>query len=61
MLLQAGLVGPGPDFAARWAELIFTGDPNIDVARSHYKDQKERIAARGRDPDRSRCCPWPTR
>jgi FMN-dependent oxidoreductase (nitrilotriacetate monooxygenase family) len=50
VLLQAGSSGRGRDFAARWAELIFTGDPDIDVARSHYKDQKERIAAGGRDP-----------
>jgi FMN-dependent oxidoreductase (nitrilotriacetate monooxygenase family) len=49
LLMQAGSSGRGRDFAARWAELIFTGDPNIDVARSHYKDQKERIAAGGRD------------
>jgi FMN-dependent oxidoreductase (nitrilotriacetate monooxygenase family) len=50
VLLQAGSSGRGRDFASRWAELIFTGDPNIDIARSHYKDQKERIAAGGRDP-----------
>ena len=49
VLLQAGSSGRGRDFAARWAELIFTGDPNIDIARSHYKDQKDRIAERGRD------------
>ncbi len=49
VLLQAGSSGRGRDFAARWAELIFTGDPDIDVARAHYKDQKERIAALGRD------------
>ena len=49
VLLQAGSSGRGRDFAARWAELIFTGDPNVDVARSHYKDQKERIAELGRD------------
>jgi len=50
VLLQAGSSGRGRDFAARWAELIFTGDPNLDVARSHYKDQKERIGELGRDP-----------
>ncbi|HZU80950.1 MAG TPA: NtaA/DmoA family FMN-dependent monooxygenase, partial [Acidimicrobiales bacterium] len=50
VLLQAGSSGRGRDFAARWAELIFTGDPDIDIARNHYKDQKERIAAGGRDP-----------
>ena len=50
VLLQAGSSGRGRDFAARWAELIFTGDPDIDIARTHYKDQKERIAEAGRDP-----------
>jgi len=50
VLLQAGSSGRGRDFASRWAEVIFTGDPNIDIARSHYKDQKERIGEVGRDP-----------
>jgi FMN-dependent oxidoreductase (nitrilotriacetate monooxygenase family) len=50
VLLQAGSSGRGRDFAGRWAELIFTGDPGIDIARSHYKDQKERIGEMGRDP-----------
>jgi FMN-dependent oxidoreductase (nitrilotriacetate monooxygenase family) len=50
VLLQAGSSGRGRDFAARWAEVIFTGDPGLDVARSHYENQKERIAELGRDP-----------
>jgi FMN-dependent oxidoreductase (nitrilotriacetate monooxygenase family) len=50
VILQAGSSGRGRDFAAKWAELIFTGDPDIDIARSHYKDQKEKVAASGRDP-----------
>ena len=50
VLLQAGSSGRGRDFAARWAELIFTGDPDIEVARNHYKDQKERIGAGGSRP-----------
>lgn len=50
VLLQAGSSGRGRDFAARWAELIFTGDPNQDIATAHYRDQKERVAALGRDP-----------
>ena len=33
VLLQAGSSGRGREFAARWAELIFTGDPGIDIAR----------------------------
>src|SRR5687767_8208600 len=50
VLLQAGSSGRGCDFAARWADLIFAGDPGIEVAKKHYKDQKERVAALGRDP-----------
>jgi FMN-dependent oxidoreductase (nitrilotriacetate monooxygenase family) len=57
VLLQAGSSGRGRDFASRWAELIFTGDTNIDIARSHYKDQKERIAEQGRDPESVKMLP----
>ncbi len=57
VLMQAGSSGRGRDFAARWAELIFMGDPDIDIARAHYTDQTERIAAGGRDPDSVRMCP----
>src|SRR4029077_15182938 len=57
VLLQAGSSGRGRDFAARWAELIFSGDPDIDIARSHYKDQKELVAARGRDPQSVKMLP----
>jgi FMN-dependent oxidoreductase (nitrilotriacetate monooxygenase family) len=57
VLLQAGSSGRGRDFAARWAEVIFTGDPGIDVARSHYQTQKERIGELGRDPESVRMLP----
>jgi FMN-dependent oxidoreductase (nitrilotriacetate monooxygenase family) len=57
VLMQAGSSGRGRDFAAQWAELIFTGDPDIAIARSHYKDQKDRIAERGRDPEAVKMCP----
>jgi alkanesulfonate monooxygenase SsuD/methylene tetrahydromethanopterin reductase-like flavin-dependent oxidoreductase (luciferase family) len=57
VLLQAGSSGRGRDFAARWAELIFTGDPGLEIARSHYKDQKEKIGERGRDPDSVKMLP----
>jgi FMN-dependent oxidoreductase (nitrilotriacetate monooxygenase family) len=57
VLLQAGSSGRGRDFAARWAELIFTGDPSREVAAEHYRDQKDRIAAFGRDPDSVRILP----
>lgn len=57
VLIQAGSSGRGRDFAARWADLIFTGDPDIEIARSHYADQKARVAALGRDPDSVKICP----
>ena len=57
VLLQAGSSGRGRDFAARWAELIFTGDPDIEIARAHYKDQKERMALLGRDPQSVKMLP----
>jgi FMN-dependent oxidoreductase (nitrilotriacetate monooxygenase family) len=57
VLLQAGSSGRGRDFAARWAELIFTGDPDIDIARGHYKDQKEKIGERGRNPETVKMLP----
>ncbi|HEY7938940.1 MAG TPA: LLM class flavin-dependent oxidoreductase [Acidimicrobiales bacterium] len=57
VLLQAGSSGRGLAFAARWAELIFTGDPGIEVARSHYAEQKAKIAEEGRDPDAVKMLP----
>ena len=50
-ILQAGQSGRGREFAAQWADLIFTGDPGLAVAQKHYRDQRDRIAAAGRDPD----------
>lgn len=57
VILQAGSSGRGRDFASRWADLIFTGDPGIEVAKTHYADQKQRIADSGRDPASVRICP----
>ena len=57
VILQAGSSGRGRDFASRWAELIFTGDPGLAIAQEHYADQKARIAEAGRDPDKVRICP----
>lgn len=57
VIIQAGSSGRGREFASRWAELIFTGDPGLEVARNHYADQKARIAEAGRDPGSVRICP----
>ena len=50
-ILQAGQSGRGREFAAQWADLIFTGDPGLAFAQQHYRDQRDRIAAAGRSPD----------
>ena len=50
VILQAGSSGRGREFAAAWADLVFTGDPGLEVARQHYREQREQIAAAGRDP-----------
>lgn len=57
VILQAGQSGRGREFAANWADLIFTGDPSFEVAKEHYQDQKARIAAAGRSPDSVRILP----
>ena len=57
VLLQAGSSGHGRQFAARWAELIFTGDPDMAIAHAHYQDQKESIEAAGRDPQSVKMLP----
>ncbi|HTF54724.1 MAG TPA: LLM class flavin-dependent oxidoreductase [Pseudonocardia sp.] len=56
-IIQAGSSGRGRDFAAKWADLIFTAAPNLAMAKEHYRDQKERIATLGRDPSKVRMLP----
>lgn len=57
VLLQAGQSGRGLEFAARWAELVFTIQPTITGARRFYARLKEKAAALGRDPDALRLAP----
>ncbi|MGW5658048.1 LLM class flavin-dependent oxidoreductase [Streptomyces humi] len=57
VIIQAGQSGRGRSFAARWADLIFTGDPSQELAREHYRQQKELIAQEGRDADSVRLLP----
>jgi FMN-dependent oxidoreductase (nitrilotriacetate monooxygenase family) len=56
-ILQAGSSGRGREFAAEWADLIFTADPGLPVAQQHYRDQKDRVAATGRNPDEVKLLP----
>jgi len=56
-IIQAGQSGRGRQFAAKWADLIFTGDPTREIAVEHYRDQKELIASCGRDETAVRVLP----
>lgn len=48
--VQAGSSEDGRDFAARYAEAIFTAHQTVESARSFYADIKARAKAYGRDP-----------
>lgn len=51
VLMQAGSSGPGLDFAARWAELVFTLQHSTEDMRRFRAATRERVARHGRDPD----------
>jgi FMN-dependent oxidoreductase (nitrilotriacetate monooxygenase family) len=51
LLVQAGSSQDGKEFAARWAEAIFTAQPTLAESQAFYADVKRRAVAAGRDPD----------
>ncbi len=51
MLVQAGSSPQGRDFAARYADAIFTVQTVRQEAVAYYADLKQRIRQHGRDPD----------
>ena len=51
VLIQAGSSEAGRSFAARHADVIFTGQPNLAAAQQFYADVKGRAAELGRNPD----------
>lgn len=46
--MQAGSSQAGRDFAARWAEVIFTAQPLLPIAKDFYSDINKRAEAFGR-------------
>jgi FMN-dependent oxidoreductase (nitrilotriacetate monooxygenase family) len=50
VLIQAGSSDRGKDFAAQWAEIIFTAQPSLDAAREFYADINARAAQWNREP-----------
>jgi len=57
LLVQAGSSESGKDFAARWAEAIFTAQPTVEEAQAFYADMKRRAIAYGRDPEHVKVLP----
>lgn len=51
VIMQAGSSDRGREFAARWAEIIFTIQRGRDEMREFYVDIKTRMQARGRAPE----------
>jgi len=49
LLVQAGSSEDGKDFAARYAEAVFTAQQTLDDAQEFAKDVRARAAAHGRD------------
>jgi FMN-dependent oxidoreductase (nitrilotriacetate monooxygenase family) len=51
LLVQAGSSEDGKEFAARWAEAVFTAQPTLEESQAFYADLKRRAVAAGRDPE----------
>jgi len=51
LLVQAGSSPAGRDFAARYADAIFTVQSVRDEAMAYYADMKDRVRRAGRNPD----------
>ncbi|WP_308291938.1 LLM class flavin-dependent oxidoreductase [Pseudarthrobacter cellobiosi] len=50
VIVQAGSSENGKDFAARYAEAVFTAHQTLAAAQDFYADLKRRTTAAGRDP-----------
>lgn len=50
LLVQAGSSEDGRDFAARYAEAVFTAQQTLAEGQAFYTDLKRRVATYGRDP-----------
>lgn len=57
LLVQAGSSEDGRDFAARYAEAVFTAQQTLAEGRAFYANLKQRVAAFGRDPQRVKILP----
>jgi FMN-dependent oxidoreductase (nitrilotriacetate monooxygenase family) len=51
VLMQAGSSPRGREFAARWAEVVFTVQQEKALMQAFYSDMKQRVRAADRDPE----------
>jgi FMN-dependent oxidoreductase (nitrilotriacetate monooxygenase family) len=57
LLVQAGSSEDGREFAARYAEAVFTAQQTLSDAQSFYSDLKARVVRLGRDPSQVKILP----
>lgn len=57
VLVQAGASEDGQDFAAQWAEVVFTACQTLEQGQSFYQNIKDQVAKHGRDPDHVKVMP----
>jgi FMN-dependent oxidoreductase (nitrilotriacetate monooxygenase family) len=57
LLVQAGSSEDGKDFAARYAEAVFTAQQTLANAQAFYSDLKSRTHREGRDPNSIKILP----
>ena len=57
VLVQAGASDDGREFAAEFAEIVFTNHLTVESAQAYYADLKRRAAAHGRSPDQIKVMP----
>ncbi|MFF7485001.1 LLM class flavin-dependent oxidoreductase [Streptomyces luteogriseus] len=57
VVVQAGSSPDGQDFAAQWAEVVFTAAQDLSQAREFYQGIKKQVAGHGRDPEQVKVMP----
>ena len=57
VIIQAGSSEDGQDFAATWAEVIFTAHQTLPQAQKFYRGIKDQVVNHGRSPDAAKVLP----
>jgi alkanesulfonate monooxygenase len=57
VIVQAGASDDGQDFAAQWAEVVFTAHQTLEQAQAFYRGMKAQVVRHGRSPDQAKIMP----